>query len=164
MTWEVWLPPLLSATLLTPIVLYVGYYVVVPRVMIEGYRRGLPATKFGEIDGSEGAGSIDIEYFNLYYDVRTKDVLITGQPPNARHWQIGAFDGMTRLIDGAFINQRTVKLSDDGTLSVLLTSRPESTDHENVLDCSGNPRGMVILRIVLPNQKVNLPEVTIINV
>ena len=156
---EVWLLPLLFSILLTPIVLYVGYYMVTPRMMLEGYRQGLPSYEFGNVDGSEGAGSIDIEYYNLYFDVRKRDVVIRGKAPVARHWQIGAFDGMTRLIDGAFLNHRTVALSEDGSFQIRLTAQPGKESDGDVLDCSSNPRGMVILRIVLPREKVMLPEV-----
>ena len=158
---DLWLLPLLVSLVLTPIVLYVGYYCVVPRVMIEGYRRGLPATKFGDVDGSEGAGSIDIEYYNLYFDVRSQDVVISGSAPQARHWQIGAFDGMTRLIDGGFLDQKTMKLDDKGHFRVRLTSQPSSHDSQNILDCSACPRGMVIFRIVLPQANVELPDILI---
>lgn len=156
---EMWLPPLLLAMFLTPIALYVAYYVIVPRVITAGYAKQIPSTRFQGIDGSEGAGSIDIVYFNLYFDVRNEDVVIHGSAPAARHWQIGAFDGFARLIDGAYLNHKTVTLDENGDFYVRLTKRPLFDETENVLDCSKSPRGMVIFRIVLPQQSVTAPAI-----
>lgn len=156
---EIWLSPLLISVILVPVVLYVGYHHVVPRLIVEGYRRELTSQKFRVVDGSEGAGSVDIKYYNLYFDVRNQDVVISGQAPDARYWQFGAFDGATRLIDGAFLNHKTVQLNEDMTFRIRLTVDPKSDQLKNVLDCSACPRGMVIFRIVLPQQEVELPAV-----
>ena len=157
---ETWLLPLLLAGNLTPIALYLGYYIVLPRLMVEGYRQAMPSTQFGSVDGSEGAGSADIEYYTLYFDVRHDDLTISGPAPSARHWQIAAFDGMARLIDGAYVNHKTITLDNHGNFRVRLTARPANCDPQNILDCSSTPRGMVIFRVVLPRQTVQLPTVT----
>lgn len=147
----------LTAFILAPIVLLFGYRCVVPRVMSIGYKRGISETQFDGVEG--GAGSADIEYYTLYYDVREKNVVISGVAPEARHWQIAAFDGFARVIDGAYGNQHTIKVDSKGSYSVRLTTTPEPESQETVFDCSTSPRGIVIFRIVLPQQVVPLPVV-----
>ncbi len=152
--------PFVIACVATPLVLCIGYYVVTPFALIQGYRMGMPSTHFSAVDGSEGAGSVDLRYYTLYFDVRTKDIVISGDAPKARHWQFGAFDGMARLIDDAYLNQKTVQLDDAGRFSITVTSHPSPEKKSNILDCSSTPRGMIIFRVVLPEQDVALPTVS----
>jgi len=69
--------------------------------------------------------------------------------------------GATRLIDGACVNQRSVRLNSDGNFEIRVTSNPQSVTDTgiNVFDCSSCHRGMIIFRVVLPEQSVELPEV-----
>lgn len=151
---------LLIALIATPLVLLIGYYGVTPMAMIQGYRMGMPSDRFAAVDGSEGAGSVDLKYYTLYFDVRDQDVLIAGKAPKARHWQIGAFDGMARLIDGAYINHKTVRLDEDGRFEITVTSEPKPAMRRDVLDCSSTRRGMIIFRVVLPEGEIILPTVS----
>lgn len=155
---------LLVAAALTPVLLLVGYYFVLPAIVTEGYRRGLSSTQFSSPDGSEGAGSIDLEYFTLYFDVRKSDLVITGQAPQALHWQVGAFNGMVRLIDGAYVNQNTVALDETGKFTLTVTSHPGPVRMPNVLDCSSRPQGMIIFRVVLAEQPVVAPSVGVVKI
>jgi hypothetical protein len=157
---ETLLLPFLIACVATPLVLIIGYYGVTPIAMTQGYRMGMPSDRFAAVDGSEGAGSVDLRYYTLYFDVRAKDVVLTGQAPKARHWQIGAFDGMARLIDGAYVNHKTVRLDEDGRFAITVTSRPKAAMKGDILDCSSTKRGMIILRVVLPEEDIVLPTVS----
>lgn len=161
----------LSLTLLlslvsTPFVLLVGYHVVLPRIVTIGYRQSLASDRFTNADGSEGAGSVDIAYYTLYYDVRESDLHIRGKAPNARHWQLGAFDGATRLVDGAYMNQKSAVLDANGHFRVAVTSKPLASQPQygdaTLFDCSGTPRGLMIFRVVLPEETIEPPDVRIV--
>lgn len=157
---------LLLALVLTPLALLVGYHIVLPRIITIGYRQSLSSDKFTNADGSAGAGSVDIVYYTLYYDVRKNDLHISGKAPSARHWQLGAFDGATRLLDGAYMNQKTAAVDADGYFSVIvsgkaLAEQPLAND-TTVFDCSGTPRGLMIFRVVLPEETIDPPHVRIV--
>lgn len=143
----------------TPVFLLVGYYVVTPMMMKDGYRRGLPEDRFKAFDGSQGAGSIDLAYFPMYFDVRDKDIIVSGRAPKSRHWQIGAFDGLARLIPAAYHNQKSMVLDTDRQFELRITARPDATSDPNVLDCSECDRGMILFRVLLPEEEIELPKV-----
>lgn len=157
---------LLFALVSTPIVLLVGYHVVLPRIVTIGYRQSLSSDSFTNADGSAGAGSVDIAYYTLYYDVRENDLYVSGKAPSARHWQLGAFDGATRLVDGAYLNQKTAVLDAEGHFRVAVTSKPLTEQPQGgdttLFDCSGTPRGLMIFRVVLPEKTIEPPDVRIV--
>lgn len=157
-----WLMPLLLGAALAPVVLWVAYFLVLPRAMTFGYRSSQPDSKFDAVQG--GAGSIDIEYYTLFFDVRSQDVLIRGPAPQAVHWQFAAFDGFTRVIQGAYTNNKTTVLDGENRFLIRLTSNPldSASESETLLDCSANPRGLAIFRIVLPEGDTVLPDVKIV--
>lgn len=156
---ENWLLLFFIATITVPITLFIGFKIIMPFAITKGYKRALNAKNFQVIDGSEGAGSIDIKYFNLYFDVRKNDVIISGQVPESRYWHFGAFNGSTRIIDGAFINHNTIKIDEHNRFEICLTANPSSCKMENIMDCSKYQCGMIIYRIVLPQKPIPLPEV-----
>lgn len=156
---ENWSLLILITVIISVTILLIAYRYVLPGVINIGYKRALSSKQFQTIDGSEGAGSIDIKYYNLYFDVSKKDVTISGQVPEARYWQFGAFDGSTRLIDGAFLNHKTMKIDEQNRFEFCLTARPHSKKKGNIMDCSSTQRGMIIYRIVLPQNPIVLPIV-----
>lgn len=160
MDLKMWLARLAVGAVIAVVFVVVAWWVVTPRMTIRGYSRALPSQHFNLIDPAVGAGSSDLAYFNLYYDVRTRDLEISGVAAKAAHWQFGAFDGQLRVIDGGYLNNHTVPVDDDGRFSVRVTADPAIGAGPGVLDCSSCPRGMIIYRVLLPEGDVEPPIIS----
>jgi hypothetical protein len=128
-----------------------------PAAVYLAYRASVPHQGFERYDGSEGAGSEDLRYLATTYDCRQHDLLVSGQAPDAPYWGIGIFDGTLRILDGGHRNHRTVRRDEAGRWQVRLTRDP--LPGEDDLDCRDAPRGLLILRVLLPRSEVELPEV-----
>lgn len=150
--------PLIVA--LTTVFALAGIYVtitfVVPIVTERQYCRRVSATRFTAIDGSEGAGSSDLDYFILSFDCRQQDVIIRGEVADAMHWQIGAFDGSLRLIDGGYVNNHTAVVS-DGRFEVVVSHRPNVEG--GGINCGHSRRGLLIYRVLCADTPPKLPVV-----
>ncbi len=147
---------LLLASAFAVVIIAVSVLVVVPAIVRWQYGVQAPSTEFKAVDGSEGAGSSDLRYFILSYDCRQQDLKISGELPNAPHWQIGLFDGNMRLVDGGYVNHRTAMIRGD-RFEVVVSKAPGRGD--NSISCAASPKGLLIYRVLCPRSDVPLPTV-----
>jgi hypothetical protein len=160
MSVEEWLARLAVAIIVATVVGVVSWWVITPRMTIRGYRRALPSNRFDLTDAGIGAGSSDLAYYNMAYDVRHGDLEIAGLAPSAAHWQFGAFDGHLRLVAGGYQNNHSIPVDADGRFQLLVTADPAAGAAPGALDCSTCPQGMIIYRLLLPVGPIDPPTVT----
>lgn len=149
---------LLIATMLSVAGIYVGVTVIIPLVTTRQYCARVSATQFKAVDGSEGAGSSDLHYFILSYDCRNRDVVVSGEVSNALHWQIGAFDGALRLVDGGYVNNHTANIK-NGRFEVVVSRLLKPGDGN--ISCEYSTRGLLIYRVLCAVTPPKLPTVQV---
>jgi hypothetical protein len=162
--WHLVLDGLLPRFAVAAVVAVASYGLIwrylLPRLVWGQYRKEMKQHVLEAPPVDEGAGSADIAYLTMTYDCREQDLLISGQAPPAPYWQMGIYDEYVRAVQGGHLNHRTVAIGADGRFTVRLSrtggGRPDT------LDCSENPRGVFIYRVVLPTGPVPTPTVQVV--
>ncbi len=153
-----WWLPRMSVALVTALVLVLfAFKFIVPAYVWGEYQDQMPHHKLAPPDAGHGAGSSDIFYASMTYDCRAGDILVKGLVPDAEYWQFGIYDKYVRAVEGGHLNNRTVR-TQNGKFELRITQDPAGRD--NVLDCRHAPTGILIYRVVLPDTKPEIPEVS----
>ncbi len=155
--YQWWLTRLGTSIVLAFLIGLFIYRVIIPWVVWKLYRKNLPLHELVEPDAGHGAGSADIFYMSMTYDCRKGDVVIEGRAPRAPYWQVGVYDKYMRALDYGHLNDRTVETDPAGNFTLRLTRN--YTGEFGSLNCARSPQGMLIYRVVLPEEAVPHPVV-----
>lgn len=153
MTALAWIATRLLAALFWAVILgALGYWIIFPAIVRAGYRRaGLALDRFQLQGGEEAAGSEDAVYLVARYDCRRGVTRLVGAPPDAVYWMIGIYDDRLQRIPGGHLNGSTVEVQPDGKFHLTIQSLPGSLG--STLECRGNRRGLVLVRVFLPRDR-----------
>jgi hypothetical protein len=86
-------------------------------------------------------------YCALEYDCRQTDVEIQGILPPAKYWSMVPYDRYTLPL-GSYLSDETIQTESTGRYVAYLTTRPRGRTNE--IDVSASPRGLLLIRITLP--------------
>jgi hypothetical protein len=135
----------------------IGHKKLIPWLVIGHTRKTMGLHDFREPSVEDGAGTRDIHYLATAFDCRGKDLVIEGKAPRAVYWQLGVYDPWLRAISGGHINHRTARLDANGNFRIRVAAR--DVPGPNTLLCQEFPRGVLMLRTLLPNEPVVTPKI-----
>jgi len=162
-TWQVlggFLVRDIAAFALFALEVYFIWRVVVPAAIRLAYRHSVSHHQFERFDGSEGAGSNDLQYLATTYDCRRNDLIVSVRAPDALYWGIGVYGGYLRVLEGGHHNNRSVNIDPEGYFHMRLTLAPNQEG--DCLDCRESPQGLLIFRILCAREDIKLPQVRVV--
>lgn len=125
------------------------YFVLLPVYVDARTRQELSLDHFELQSGSGAAGSQDAVYFAARFDCQDSITEISGPPPDAVYWMIGIYDNRFERIRGGHANDSTVEIADDGQFHLTIQRLPGNA--ETTLECGNHRRGLILMRVFLPN-------------
>jgi hypothetical protein len=157
----VWIGTRVLAALLWAVLLgALAYWVIVPAIARAAFRKaGVRLERFQLRGGEEAASSQDAMYFVARYDCRGAITRIAGVAPDAVYWMIGIYDDCLQRIPGGHLNGDSLALQRDGRFTLTIQPLPGSLNH--TLECRGNRRGLILMRVFLPRDRNQVQAPTI---